>query len=115
MALALSISGLTDFSGCERDDEPITATTRSNSGALSRISSVAFTAATANQPQMIWVRSLDADVSHALPGTETGDGPFWSPDGKSIGFFTNDKLKRIDLATGSVSTLADAPAARGGS
>ena len=34
-ALALSIIGLTDFSGCERAEEPITATTRSNSGALS--------------------------------------------------------------------------------
>jgi eukaryotic-like serine/threonine-protein kinase len=78
-------------------------------------STVAFTAAIANQPQMIWLRGLAADSSHALPGTENGDQPFWSPDGKSIGFFTGDKLKRIDVATGNVSTIADAPAARGGS
>ena len=76
---------------------------------------VAFTASAPNQPQMIWLRSLDADASRSLPGTENGDSPFWSPDGKSIGFFTNDKLKRIDISTGSVLALADAPAARGGS
>jgi serine/threonine protein kinase len=78
-------------------------------------STFAFAAAAPSEPQMIWVRSLDADLPHALPGTESGDSPFWSPDGKSLGFFTGDKLKRIDIATGNVSTLADAPAARGGS
>jgi eukaryotic-like serine/threonine-protein kinase len=77
--------------------------------------SVAFTASAANQPQMIWLRSLDANVPHALPGTEEGGSPFWSPDGKSVAFFTNDKLKRIDISTGNVATIADAPAARGGS
>jgi Tol biopolymer transport system component len=39
---------------------------------------------------------------------------FWSPDSRSIAFLAAQKLKRIDLATGAVQTLADAPTPRGG-
>ena len=51
-----------------------------------------------------------------MAGTEGGALPFWSPDSRSIGFFADQKLKRIDIAGGPVQTLADAPnraAARG--
>ena len=41
-APALSMMGRTVISGCDRADEPMTASTRSNSGAAVRISSVAF-------------------------------------------------------------------------
>ena len=41
-APALSMIGRTVISGCARADEPTTASTRSNSGAASRMSSVAF-------------------------------------------------------------------------
>ncbi len=40
--------------------------------------------------------------------------PFWSPDSRSIGFFANGELKRIDLAEGFVRTLAPAPNPRNG-
>ena len=40
--------------------------------------------------------------------------PFWAPDGRSIGFFAEGKLKRIDLAGGASEALADAPNGRGG-
>ena len=40
--------------------------------------------------------------------------PFWSPDGRHIGFFADAKLKRIDAASGEVRSLADAPTPRGG-
>jgi len=36
----------------------------------------------------------------ALPGTEGSKFPFWSPDGKSIGFFADQQLKRLDIAGG---------------
>ena len=51
----------------------------------------------------------------ALPGTEGGDAPFFSPDGRSVGFFAEKKLKRVDLAGGPARELADAPDHRGGS
>jgi dipeptidyl aminopeptidase/acylaminoacyl peptidase len=45
-----------------------------------------------------------------LAGTEDGVGPFWSPDSRSIGFFEGGQLKRIDLDTGAVQSIASAPA-----
>jgi serine/threonine protein kinase len=63
----------------------------------------------------IWVRSLSSSSARSVPGTEGGTFPFWSPDGRSLGFFAGDKLKKIDLAGGPATILADAPAARGGS
>ena len=42
-ASALSMIGRTVFSGCARAEEPMTTSTRSNSGAESRMSSVDFT------------------------------------------------------------------------
>ena len=43
-----------------------------------------------------------------LPGTEGGTNPFWSPDSRFIAFFTQDKLKKIDLASARAQTLCDA-------
>jgi serine/threonine-protein kinase len=45
------------------------------------------------------------------PGTDNAIFPFWSPDGSSLGFFADGKLKRIDLDSGLVRTLCDARAA----
>jgi Tol biopolymer transport system component len=67
-----------------------------------------------NRVPMLWVRSLDDIESRALSGTDGASYPFWSPDGHSIGFFADNKLKRIDLAGGMPLTVTDAPNARGG-
>ncbi len=73
--------------------------------------------ATANGKQMLWLRSFDSLEAQPISGTENGNFPFWSPDGKSIGFFANDKLKRVDLGTGSVQSLCGVSGenSRGGS
>ncbi len=62
----------------------------------------------------LFLRDLARLDFRPLPGTEDGVFPFWSPDGKSIGFFAKRQLKRIDLADGIVRVLCDAPAGRGG-
>jgi Tol biopolymer transport system component len=62
----------------------------------------------------LWIRALDSVTAQPLADTEGADYPFWSPDGASIGFFADGKLKRMDVAGGSPQTLADAPNARGG-
>ena len=49
-----------------------------------------------------------------MPGTEGASYPFWSPDGRTVGFFADGKLKRVELAGGLPRTLADA-SNRGGS
>jgi Tol biopolymer transport system component len=63
---------------------------------------------------LLWVRSLDSLEAQALPGTDGGDFPFWSPDSRFIGFFAQGKLKKIDVAGGPAQTLCDAPAGEGG-
>jgi serine/threonine protein kinase len=56
----------------------------------------------------IWIRPLSALEARPVPGTEAALSVFWSPDGRSLGFFTFDKLKRVDLSENSVSTMSDA-------
>jgi Tol biopolymer transport system component len=63
----------------------------------------------------VWVRALNAMAAHRLDGTEDGYWPFWSPDGKQIAFFSNGKLKKVPVAGGPPTILADATNARGGS
>ena len=53
-------------------------------------------------------------TGYFVPGTSGASSPFWSPDGRGIGFFADDKLKRIDVAGGMPLAIADAPNARGG-
>jgi serine/threonine protein kinase/Tol biopolymer transport system component len=80
---------------------------------------IAFWAADPAGKVGLWVRSFDSPVARLLPGT-TSDGAaggfaaFWSPDGQSLGFFTERRLKRIDVATGTPLILADAGNPRGG-
>jgi Tol biopolymer transport system component len=62
----------------------------------------------------LWVRALDQLDARPLPGTDNATYPFWAPDGRTIGFFADGKLKRIDLAGGAPQTIADAPTGRGG-
>ena len=68
-------------------------------------------AATADGKTELWLRPLGAVTAQRLPATAGAEYPFWSPDGRSIGFFADQKLKRVEIASGTIQTLADAPAA----
>ena len=71
-------------------------------------SALAFLGSTAATRQ-IYVRSLDAIDSRAVPGTQGAESPFWSPDGRNLAFFSDGKLKRVDLSGGPAITICDAP------
>ena len=70
--------------------------------------------ASGDGPSRLWVRPLAATVAQPIAGTEGGLDPFWSPDGRSIGFFASGLLKRVDLDGGPPRTLATVSGARGG-
>jgi eukaryotic-like serine/threonine-protein kinase len=71
-------------------------------------------AATSDGRTGLWVRSLDSASAKPLAGTDYATFPFWSPDSRSVGFFADSKLKRIDVDGGFVQTLATVAAGRGG-
>jgi serine/threonine protein kinase len=75
--------------------------------------SLAFTATLQGKP-MLWVRRLDSLAARPLPGTENASFPFWSPDTKFIGFFAENKLKKIEVAGGPPQVICDASQGRGG-
>jgi Tol biopolymer transport system component len=76
--------------------------------------SLAFMA-TSRGKRSLYVRSLASLDAQPLPGTDDARSPFWSPDNRFIGFFSNNKLKKIEASGGPVQTLCDAQAAYGGS
>ena len=76
---------------------------------------LAFAAVGPEGPQRLWLRALNGQEPQALAGTEDATYPFWSPDGRRLGFFARRKLKTIELASGAVDALCDAPNGRGAS
>ncbi|MGA8223959.1 MAG: protein kinase [Candidatus Acidiferrales bacterium] len=63
---------------------------------------------------MLYVQRLGAPNAAPLPGTEGASFPFWSPDNTYLGFFANDKLKKVPVSGGTPQVLANAFSARGG-
>jgi Tol biopolymer transport system component len=77
-------------------------------------SRLVFTARKGEGPNLLWVRSLADSLVRPLAGTEGAYRPFWSPDGRFIGFFADRFLKKIDVNGGPVFKLAEITDARGG-
>jgi Tol biopolymer transport system component len=69
---------------------------------------IVFSARNSDGKTQLWIRPLDSLTAQPLAGTDGAGYSFWSPDGKSIGFFANRKLNRIDASGGPVLALADA-------
>lgn len=75
---------------------------------------IAFCARKQREQESVWVQSLSDLAPRRLEGTDGAGFPFWSPDGKFLGFFADGHLKRVPAAGGPVTVLAEAPNARGG-
>jgi Tol biopolymer transport system component len=56
----------------------------------------------------LWLRQLDAFTAHDLSGTEGAQHPFWSPDGRWIGFVSGGKLRRIPAGGGPAAAVCNA-------
>ncbi len=67
-----------------------------------------FSAAGSSGPSMLWIRHIDGAGAEPMPGTDGAIAPFWSPDSRFIGFFSQGKLKKIELGSDRSQTLCDA-------
>jgi len=68
-----------------------------------------------NGTKQLFLQSFDSPVPQPMSGTESAlPYLFWSADSRSVGFFANGKLKRVDVNGGPAQVVADAPAGRGG-
>jgi Tol biopolymer transport system component len=74
---------------------------------------LAFVAIEKRGINQLWLRRFDEAEPQRIPNADGLSFPFWSPDGMSLGFFQDGKLRRLDLATRTTQTLADAPNGRG--
>ncbi|MCC7000687.1 MAG: serine/threonine-protein kinase [Gemmatimonadaceae bacterium] len=55
----------------------------------------------------LFVRPLDREAAERVPGTANGRAPFFSPDGRWLGFIQDGKLRKVALAGGAVITICD--------
>jgi eukaryotic-like serine/threonine-protein kinase len=62
----------------------------------------------------LWLLPIFRRGMHKLAGTQGARLPFWSPDGRSIGFFTSRELKTVNIADGSVRSICSVTKAMGG-
>jgi Tol biopolymer transport system component len=76
---------------------------------------LAFAATGPEGKQMLWLRALDSLQAQPISGTDGATYPFWSPDGRFIGFFAEGKLKKVQAGGGTVQTLCEAGDGRGAS
>jgi serine/threonine protein kinase/Tol biopolymer transport system component len=71
---------------------------------------------TSSNQLQLWLRRFDTFEEKPLPETEDGIFPFWSPDSRSVAYFTSGALRRIDVASDATQVVTDKSAwARGGS
>ena len=70
-------------------------------------SRIAFTGTDEKRVRHLWIRPISFFQYQMVPGTEGAYRPFWSPDGKQIGFAANSKLQRVDLAGGALHVICD--------
>ena len=73
---------------------------------------LAFVAEAAGKT-MLYVQALSSATAQALTGTEDARAPFWSPDGRNIGFFAGGKIKRIEAAGGPPQVVCETPQGTG--
>jgi serine/threonine-protein kinase len=68
---------------------------------------LAFVGQDADGVRSVWIRDMHTEDPTPVPGTQNGVWPFWSPDGGSLAFTANGKLRAVNLGTGASTALCD--------
>ena len=55
--------------------------------------------------RQLFLRTLDSRDTIVVPGSDGAENPFFSPDGRWIGFFAEGKLRKVSIAGGAPQTL----------
>jgi Tol biopolymer transport system component/predicted Ser/Thr protein kinase len=77
---------------------------------------IAFSARNTYDQVLLWVRPLDSLDSFPIRGSTGASYPFWSPDGRALGFFAQGRLKVVEASPSGVPVpLAEVEEPRGGS
>jgi hypothetical protein len=64
--------------------------------------------------RQLYLRALDRLDAVPMPGTRYGRAPFFSPDGRWVGFFAEGQLKKALVSGGAPTTLSPASEGMGG-
>jgi Tol biopolymer transport system component/tRNA A-37 threonylcarbamoyl transferase component Bud32 len=75
---------------------------------------VAFSTFSAAAGRRLWMRSLGSQTTRPVRGGEGGVQPFWSPNGRSLGFLAGGKLRTMDSNGGPSVPLCDVAVPSGG-
>ena len=67
---------------------------------------IVFAASMPGARPMLWLRPVAEVSAHPIAGTDNAEAPIWSPDGHWIGFFAEDKLKKVPATGGPVQVVA---------
>ncbi len=76
-------------------------------------STIAFIASDPSGVAHVWLRSLGSEQTRMVPGTEGASFPFWSPDGRHLGFYADRKLRRVGIDGEDLQLLCAAASLRG--
>jgi len=96
------------------DIEAVDVTLMQNLMALSPDGSRLVYSAVRDGTRRLYLREFDAFDAAPIKGTENGFGPFLSPDGASLAFTADGRLKKLSLAGGLPQAFGAAPGFRGG-
>jgi len=77
-------------------------------------STIVFGAVDEGASTFLWVRSLVTGETRKLEGTGGATAPFFSADGRSVGYFAGGRMLSIPVTGGTPLRIADAPNGRGG-
>jgi eukaryotic-like serine/threonine-protein kinase len=72
---------------------------------------VVFTASAPGGKRVLWVRSMNAYDARPLDGTDDAWNPFWNPDSRRVGFFAGNRVRAVDVGSGTVVTIGTVPPA----
>lgn len=61
----------------------------------------------------LWLQDLSTGEARTLAATDGAAAPFWSPDGARVGFLAERRLHAVELASGAMTDLAEAPNGHG--